>query len=57
MERTDRLQFIKAQWHLQMMTMRKEWEIQWKLMRLQESAESAGVKAGRMSAREGVMTL
>ena len=55
-EQAGRHEYIKAEWRLQMMTMRKRWEIQWKPVRLQELAESAGVAARCMSAKEGAMT-
>ena len=49
-ERAGRLKYIKAQWCLQMMTERKDREIQREPGRLQALAESAGVKAWCMSA-------
>jgi hypothetical protein len=57
MDQAGRPESIKARWRILMMTALKKREIQWKSVRLQELMESVCVKARRMSAKEGVVTL
>ena len=57
MDQADRPESIKARWRTLMMTAPKKREIQWKSVRLQELMESVCVKARRMFAKEGVVTL